>query len=200
MKKIIFLYLAIVSFALTFSSCSSTDDAENRVEAAKIVESRSNQDLLNDLYLACDGDVESLSRILQVTPSSIDRLRNGKTEATEKFEERTKTVAIYYYQNDRKFSLVQSALDDEYGWYDSILNFPSHHPWIFWSEVVILSLIFASILICPLLSIIFTSAIGVVFTEILIFLIAWIASLICKPDAMQDNFTNTINPTIEQVL
>ena len=192
--------MAIVSFALTFSSCSSTDDAENRVEAAKIVESRSNQDLLNDLYLACDGDVESLSRILQVTPSSIDRLRNGKTEATEKFEERTKTVAIYYYQNDRKFSLVQSALDDEYGWYDSILNFPSHHPWIFWSEVVILSLIFASILICPLLSIIFTSAIGVVFTEILIFLIAWIASLICKPDAMQDNFTNTINPTIEQVL
>lgn len=200
MKKIIFLYLVIVSFALTFNSCSSTDDAENRVEAAKIVESRSNQDLLNDLYLACDGDVESLSRILQVTPSSIDRLRNGKTEATEKFEERTKTVAIYYYQNDRKFSLVQSALDDEYGWYDSILNFPSHHPWIFWSEVVILALIFASILICPLLSIIFTSAIGVVFTEILIFLIAWIASLICTPNAMQDNFTNTINPTVEQVL
>lgn len=191
MKKIILLYMAIISFALTFSSCSSTDDAENRVEAAKIVESRSNQDLLNDLYLGCDGDVESLSRILQVTPSSIDRLRNGKTEATEKFEERTKTVAIYYYQNDRKFSLVQSALDDEYGWYDSILNFPSHHPWIFWTVNIILILVLAFL---------FIIAIWPILAEILIFLIAWIASLICAPDAMQDNFTNTINPTVEQVL
>lgn len=183
--------MAIISFALTFSSCSSTDDAENRVEAAKIVESRSNQDLLNDLYLGCDGDVESLSRILQVTPSSIDRLRNGKTEATEKFEERTKTVAIYYYQNDRKFSLVQSALDDEYGWYDSILNFPSHHPWVFWTVNIILILVLAFL---------FIIAIWPILAEILIFLIAWIASLICAPDAMQDNFTNTINPTVEQVL
>lgn len=191
MKKIILLYMAIISFALTFSSCSSTDDAENRVEAAKIVESRSNQDLLNDLYLGCDGDVESLSRILQVTPSSIDRLRNGKTEATEKFEERTKTVAIYYYQNDRKFSLVQSALDDEYGWYDSILNFPSHHPWVFWTVNIILILVLAFL---------FIIAIWPILAEILIFLIAWIASLICAPDAMQDNFTNTINPTVEQVL
>lgn len=191
MKKIILLYLAIISFALTFSSCSSTDDAENRVEAVKIVESRSSQDLLNDLYLACDGDVESLARILQVTPSSIERLRNGKTEATVKFEERTKTVATYYYQNDRKFSLVQSALDEEYGWYDSILNFPSHHPWIFWTINIILILVLAFL---------FVIVIWPILAEILIFLIAWIASLICAPGTMQDKFTDTINPTVEQVL
>lgn len=78
--KIIHLLLVVTLIVspVIFSSCSSSDEAENRIEAAKVVESRSNEDLLNDLYLASDGDIESLSRILQVTPSSINRLRNGK--------------------------------------------------------------------------------------------------------------------------
>ena len=182
-----------------FLCCSGSDEAENRIEAAKVVESRSCEDLLNDLYLASDGDIESLSRILQVTPSSIDRLRNGKTVATAKFEEKVKTVAIYYYQNDRKFSLLQSALDEEYGWYDSILNFPSHHPWIFWIVNIVLLLIFVSsiiLVIWPILLIAIWSSLA----EMLIFLIAWIVSLICAPNQMTDKFTNTINPTLEQVL
>ena len=197
--KHLLLVVTLIVSPVIFSSCSSSDEAENRIEAAKVVESRSNEDLLNDLYLASDGDIESLSRILQVTPSSIDRLRNGKTVATAKFEEKVKTVAIYYYQNDRKFSLLQSALDEEYGWYDSILNFPSHHPWIFWIVNIVLLLIFVSsiiLIIWPILLIAIWSSLA----EMLIFLIAWIVSLICAPNQMTDKFTNTINPTIEQVL
>ena len=197
--KHLLLVVTLIVSPIIFSSCSSSDEAENRIEAAKVVESRSNEDLLNDLYLASDGDIESLSRILQVTPSSIDRLRNGKTVATAKFEEKVKTVAIYYYQNDRKFSLLQSALDEEYGWYDSILNFPSHHPWIFWIVNIVLLLIFVSsiiLIIWPILLIAIWSSLA----EMLIFLIAWIVSLICAPNQMTDKFTNTINPTIEQVL
>ena len=197
-KRLLLVVTLIVS-PFILSSCSGSDEAENRIEAAKVVESRSNEDLLNDLYLASDGDIESLSRILQVTPSSINRLRNGKTVATAKFEEKVKTVAIYYYQNDRKFSLLQSALDEEYGWYDSILNFPSHHPWIFWIVNIVLLLIFVSsiiLIIWPILLIAIWSSLA----EMLIFLIAWIVSLICAPEQMPDNFTNSINPTIEQVL
>ena len=197
-KRLLLVVTLIVS-PFILSSCSGSDEAENRIEAAKVVESRSNEDLLNDLYLASDGDIESLSRILQVTPSSINRLRNGKTVATAKFEEKIKTVAIYYYQNDRKFSLLQSALDEEYGWYDSILNFPSHHPWIFWIVNIVLLLIFVSsiiLIIWPILLIAIWSSLA----EMLIFLIAWIVSLICAPNQMTDKFTNTINPTIEQVL
>ena len=197
--KHLLLVVTLIVSPIIFSSCSSSNEAENRIEAAKVVESRSNEDLLNDLYLASDGDIESLSRILQVTPSSINRLRNGKTIATAKFEEKVKTVAIYYYQNDRKFSLLQSALDEEYGWYDSILNFPSHHPWIFWIVNIVLLLIFVSsiiLIIWPILLIAIWSSLA----EMLIFLIAWIVSLICAPEQMPDNFTNSINPTIEQVL
>lgn len=197
-KRLLLVVTLIVS-PFILSSCSGSDEAENRIEAAKVVESRSNEDLLNDLYLASDGDIESLSRILQVTPSSINRLRNGKTVATAKFEEKVKTVAIYYYQNDRKFSLLQSALDEEYGWYDSILNFPSHHPWIFWIVNIILLLFFISPIIIPVWPIL-VIAIWSSLAEMLIFLIAWIVSLICAPNQMTDKFTNTINPTIEQVL
>lgn len=198
-KRLLLVVTLIVS-PFILSSCSGSDEAENRIEAAKVVESRSNEDLLNDLYLASDGDIESLSRILQVTPSSINRLRNGKTVATAKFEEKVKTVAIYYYQNDRKFSLLQSALDEEYGWYDSILNFPSHHPWIFWIVNIVLLLIFVSSIIIPVIWPILVIAIWSSLAEMLIFLIAWIVSLICAPNQMTDKFTNTINPTIEQVL
>ena len=198
-KRLLLVVTLIVS-PFILSSCSGSDEAENRIEAAKVVESRSNEDLLNDLYLASDGDIESLSRILQVTPSSINRLRNGKTVATAKFEEKVKTVAIYYYQNDRKFSLLQSALDEEYGWYDSILNFPSHHPWIFWIVNIVLLLIFVSPIIIPVIWPILVIAIWSILAEMLIFLIAWIVSLICPPNQMTDKFTNTINPTIEQVL
>ena len=198
-KRLLLVVTLIVS-PFILSSCSGSDEAENRIEAAKVVESRSNEDLLNDLYLASDGDIESLSRILQVTPSSINRLRNGKTVATAKFEEKVKTVAIYYYQNDRKFSLLQSALDEEYGWYDSILNFPSHHPWIFLIVNIVLLLIFVSPIIIPVIWPILVIAIWSILAEMLIFLIAWIVSLICAPNQMTDKFTNTINPTIEQVL
>ena len=198
--KHLLLVVTLIVSPIIFSSCSSSNEAENRIEAAKVVESRSNEDLLNDLYLASDGDIESLSRILQVTPSSINRLRNGKTVATAKFEEKVKTVAIYYYQNDRKFSLLQSALDEEYGWYDSILNFPSHHPWIFWIVNIVLLLIFVSSIIILVIWPILIIAIWSSLAEMLIFLIAWIVSLICAPNQMTDKFTNTINPTIEQVL
>ncbi len=189
--KYLLLVATLIVPPFLFLSCSASDEAENRIEAAKIVESRSSEDLLNDLYLASDGNIESLSRILQVTPSSINRLRNGKTVATAKFEEKVKTVAIYYYQNDRRFSLLQSALDDEYGWYDSVLNFPSHHPWIFWivNIVLLLILAFATLI-----------AIWPILVEMLIFLLAWAISLICAPGPISDNFTNSINPTIEQIL
>lgn len=186
-------YLKILfSFLLCFClfSCGK-DDSEKRIEYAKIVEGRPTQDLLNDLYVGSDGDVEAIARIMNVTPSSIERIRNGETEPTDEFDERVHEVVIYYMQNDQKFSKLQSILDPEYGWYDSILNFPSHHPWWFWGINIGLFLLLCWNLII-LLGFIYLA-------ELIIFLIAWIASLICSPDAIQDSYIDAINPTIEQV-
>ena len=189
-KKLYLLTFVLTSImSMTLTSCST--DADKRAEAAKVVEARSTQDLLNDLYLASDNDTESLARMLQVTPSSIERLRNGKSDPTVQFDEKVKTVSIYYYQNNRKYSLLRSTLDPEYGWYDSVLNFPSHHPFVFWGGniILLLALAFATLI-----------AIWPILAEMLIFLIAWLASLIFSPTAMEDKYVDTINPVVEQVL
>lgn len=184
--------LASVFALLIFASCSSKEEEmQKRIEVTKIVENRSAQELLNDLYIGSDGDMQSLCRMLNTTPSVVDRIRNGKTEATTKFEERIKEVAIYYSVNGQSFSKLQSVLDSEYGWYDSILNFPSHHPWWFWGINIIILLVLAFVWIV---------AIWPILVEMLIFLIAWIASLICVPSDMPDKYTNTINPVMEQVI
>lgn len=190
MKGKILLVLATLFAFLSLNSCS--DDSEKRKEAAEIVESRSTKELLNDLYLASDSDIEPLARILNATPSSIERVRKGETEATLEFSDRIKQASLYYLQNDRSFSKLQSILDPEYGWYDSVLNFPFHHPVWFYSIfiVLILILVFVDVIaIYPILVI------------MLIFFIAWIASSIWGgADPMSDIYINTINPVLEQII
>lgn len=187
MKKYLFIFLAVIT---CLSSCSLDNDEEKRVEYARIAESRSSQDLLNDLYIGSDGDVEAIARMLNVTPSSIARIRKGESEPTDQFEERINEVSVYYMQNGQEFSKLRAVIDSEYGWYDSVLNFPSHHPWWFWGINIVLLLLLAFVALI---------AIWPILIEMLIFLIAWLASLVCSPDAILDNYVDMINPTIEQV-
>ena len=189
MRKKFLIFLISILNVLAFSSCSN-GGADKRLEYARIVESRTCQDLLDDLYVGSDGDVEAMARIMNVTPSSIERIRKGETDPTDQFDERIREISIYYMQNDQSFSKLQSIIDPEYGWYDSVLNFPSHHPVWFWSINILLLLILAFAAII---------AIWPILIEMLIFLIAWLASLVCSPDAIKDTYVNSFNPTIEQI-
>lgn len=181
--------MVIILLSLQGCSYAETKEATRRVEYTQIVEKKSAIDAMNELYVAADGDIESLARILQTTPSVINRIRQGETLPTMDFEEKYKEILVYYNLNDRSFSKLQSALDDEYSWYNSVLNFPSHHPWWFWSIniVLILILAFEAIAILPIL------------LELLIFLIAWIFLLIYSPSPMEDRYTDSINPIMEQI-
>lgn len=186
------MLLLIVFISMGVQSCSSeSEKTVRRAEYTQIVEKKSAIDAMNELYVAADGDIESLARILQTTPSVINRIRQGETSPTQDFEGKFKEVLIYYNINNRSFSKLQSALDDEYGWYDSILNFPTHHPWWFWSINILLILILAFAALV---------AIWPILIELLIFLIAWIAMLVCSPDPMEDKYTDSINPVMEQIL
>ena len=194
-KKCNVNYLVVVLLMIIVplvQGCSNSEINETirRVEYTQIVEKKSAIDVMNELYIASDGEIESLARMLQTTPSVINRIRLGETNPTIDFEEKIKEVLVYYNLNERSFSKLQSALDDEYGWYDSVLNFPSHHPWWFWSINIILILLLAFIAVI---------AIWPILLELLIFLIAWIALLICSPNQMDDKYINSIDPTIEQI-
>ena len=182
-------------FILSLSSCSK-NESEKRIEYAKSVESRTTQDKLNDLYVGSDGDIEALARVLQVTPASIERLRKGETEPTQNFEERLTDASLYYFMNGQSFSKLQSILDEEYGWYDSVLNFPSHHPWWFWGVTIGLFLLTCCFFFPPAM---FLGGWGMII-ELLIFLVAWIMSFIFSPTSIEDKYVDTINPVIETIL
>lgn len=192
-SKILLLLIALLS--VTALPSYSNDDAEKRIEFAKIVESRSSQDLLNDLYVGSDADVEAIARIMNVTPSSIERIRTGETDPTVQFDERIREVSVFYMQNDQSFSKLQSVLDPEYGWYDAFLNAPSHHPWWFWGINIGL-LVLSACAFFPPASIV--GGLGLLL-ELLLYCVVWIAAWICSPDAVQDIYVDSINPTIEQV-
>ncbi len=190
-KNLKFLSLLILAI-LFFSSCSDeSKKTKHRIETAKIIETRSTRDLLNDLYIGCEGDVWSLSRMLGVTPSVIERLRTGETVPTEDFEKRVRDVSVYYAQNRRSYNKLRSILDEDWKWYDSVLHWPSLSPWSFWIVVVVLLLLlaFATLFaIWPILGI------------MLLFLISWIFSIVGSfSEQIEDSYTNTINPVIERL-
>ena len=187
------LLLSLMFMSLGLMSCSSDDvdeDAKRR-EFVQIVENRSAKDLLNDLYVGSDGDIQSLSRMLNVTPSSIERVRKGETEPTDKFDNRIKEVSIYYFQNEQSYSKLRSILDDEWGWYDTLWNLPNFYPYWFWGVTLVIFL-----LGCFLHGAILIGNV----VELVLMGVAWCFIYFATPDDMDDKYIETINPTIERVI
>jgi hypothetical protein len=164
------------------------------------VENRSAKDLLNDLYVGSDGDIQSLSRMFNVTPSSIERIRKGETEPTDKFDNRIKEVSIYYFQNEQSYSKLRSILDEEWSWYDSIWYFPSHRSKLFWGIVIGLILV---ILVCGMIEELESIALGTlcfIFIVTALYIFIWILLFFVSPEDVEDKYKETINPTIERVI
>lgn len=180
------LLLVVSAILLLTTSCKSED--EKRAEFTQIAQSRSTQELLEDLYVGSDGDVEAMARILNCTPSSIERIRKGETEATSQFEERVVDVSVYYYLNKQSFSILREQLDPSWKWYNSVLHSPKNHPFLFWSITIVLVIVAF-----------FVFGLSVVI-ELLLLLICWIISLFGHPKPMEDRYTDTFNPIIEQVI
>lgn len=197
--RIVLPFLIII---LGLTACSSNEEDENakRREFTQIVENKSAKDLLNDLYVGSDGDIQSLSRMLNVTPSSIERVRKGETEPTDKFDNRIKEVSIYYFQNEQSYSKLRSILDEEWSWYDSIWYFPSHRSKLFWGIVIGLILV---ILVCGMIEELESIGLGamcfiLIVTALYIFI--WILLFFVSPEDVEDKYKETINPTIERVI
>lgn len=195
------LSLLMGVIVVLMSSCgrSDIDEAKKRSEFAQIIDERSSKDVLNELYIASDGDSESLARILQVTPSSVERLRKGETYPTDEFQVRLKEVATYYAQHDKSFRELRSALDSEYKWYNFIKDWPLSHGWTILIILIIQILLsFIAIAVFGDEDFVFTSLIGIVNIGALLLwgscaLVSWFIS----PNVMSDSYKDNINPNIE---
>lgn len=174
----------------SLASCSDDRaiEAEKRVEFAQIVESRSNADLLNDLYIAADGDEQALSRMLQTTPSTIQRIRKGESEATPEFSARIREVMSYYLSVDKSYEEIRAKLDREYSWYDSVLDFPSRSPYWFWGLHIIVMLVFLFV---------FWPACFIFLVELILYLAVWFIASLATPKDVEDSYITAINPSQE---
>lgn len=205
----VLLLLAFVSLGM--QSCKSeVEEAARRVEFTQMVERKSAADAMNDLYVVADGDVEALARMLQATPSVINRIRRGETRPTQEFEEKYKEVLTYCYIHGRSFSKLRLALDDEYGWYDIIYYFPKHRPGWFWS--ILITLLFL-LFVAEILTIFVETEIQkkiivyviwgvgiIILLAGLLFLAARVFMLIETPAPVEDRFVEGINPILERFL
>jgi transcriptional regulator with XRE-family HTH domain len=197
MKKLALLIISISSLVFCVSSCSSSSSQERkRAEAAKIIQNKDCGDLLNDLYLAADGDEQSLARILNVTPSVINRVRNGETKPSIEFEDRIREVSVFYYVNAKNFYRLRSDLDPK--WkpiIDTIGHLPKYNPVLFW---FILLLLVGGIVFC--LKVWFYQSWKLFALAVAIYLFIWLLSVLFAPRAMNDPYVDTINPVVEQVI
>lgn len=197
LKTSFFLVFIMIVTVTCLCSCSKENkEQRKRAEATKIIEGRSCKDLLNDLYLSADGDEEALARVLNVTPSAIERLREGTTRPSSQFEDRVKDVAIYYQMNGKSFYRLRSNFDPK--WkpiIDTIGCLPKYNPVFYW---FILILLVGGVVFC--LTVWFYRTWPVFAISATVWILLWLLSLALSPSKMKDPYVDTINPAIEQVI
>lgn len=112
--------------------CALGCSNENQMSKKNEIENSSTQKLLKYLYEGSDGDLESLSRVLNVTSSELSGMIEENVNPSIQFRERIKEVSIYYSQNKESYARLCKKYDYEWKWYDSLIHWPALNPWSFW--------------------------------------------------------------------
>lgn len=230
MNKI--LLLGILFFSLFASSCSNyknyLEDEENKIEVGKIAASHNAKEMLDELCIVfeedCDDEHQTISRILNATPSTLERIRAEETLPTKAFEDSIIQIFTMYkilekespwYLPNYETIILRYEKDNECG---GIIDFIRYFPWR------VSLLVFILVVFCPISAVfimlssdsgsdsfvqadssVFWDLLGNLFdlniTFSLIALIvwgaAWFLSLFFSPDPIVDEFQNSTNIALE---
>lgn len=230
MNKI--LLLGILFFSLFASSCSNyknyLEDEENKIEVGKIAASHNAKEMLDELCIVfeedCDDEHQTISRILNATPSTLERIRAEETLPTKAFEDSIIQIFTMYkilekespwYLPNYETIILRYEKDNECG---GIIDFIRYFPWRVSLLVFILVVFFPISAVFIMLSSdsgsdSFVEADSSIFWELLenlfdlnmnlslIALIvwgaAWFLSLFFSPDPIVDEFQNSTNIALE---
>ena len=175
------------------------EEEKKRIEITKIIEGRDCAELVNDLYLASDGDDESIARILNVTPSVVNRIRTNETKASPMLEKNIRDVSVYFQLNGKNYMKLRSELDPKWKFIDTIGHLPSVHPILFW---VILILLIGCLAFALVIWFWFTWPyfLGTLLGYLVIIFLFWLLSAVFAPRTMDDPYVDSINPVVEQIL
>lgn len=230
MNKI--LLLGILFFSLFASSCSNyknyLEDEENKIEVGKIAASHNAKEMLDELCIVfeedCDDEHQTISRILNATPSTLERIRAEETLPTKAFEDSIIQIFTMYkilekespwYLPNYETIILRYEKDNECG---GIIDYIRYFPWRVSLLVFILVVFFPISAVFIMLSSdsgsdSFVEADSSIFWELLenlfdlnmnlslIALIvwgaAWFLSLFFSPDPIVDEFQNSTNIALE---
>ena len=184
--------LLAFSLVCLISSCGNNEE-KKRIEITKIIEGRDCAELVNDLYLASDGDDESIARILNVTPSVVNRIRTNETKASPMLEKNIRDVSVYFQLNGKNYMKLRSELDPKWKFIDTIGHLPSVHPILFWVILILLIGCLAFWFTWPYF-------LGTLLGYLVIIFLFWLLSAVFAPRTMDDPYVDSINPVVEQIL
>lgn len=128
MKNMVKKLLTVTFCIICALGCSN----EYQMSKKNEIENSSTQKLLKYLYEGSDGDLESLSRVLNVASSELSGMIEENVNPSIQFRERIKEVSIYYSQNKESYARLCKKYDYEWKWYDSLIHWPALNPWSFW--------------------------------------------------------------------
>lgn len=128
MKNMVKKLLTVTFCIICALGCSN----ENQMSKKNEIENSPTQKLLKYLYEGSDGDLESLSRVLNVTSSELSGMIEGNVIPSIQSRNRIKEVSIYYSQNKESYARLCKKYDYEWKWYDSLIHWPVLNPWSFW--------------------------------------------------------------------
>lgn len=226
MNKI--LLLGILFFSLFASSCSNyknyLEDEENKIEAGKIAASHNAKEMLDELCIVfeedCDDEHQTISRILNATPSTLERIRAEETLPTKAFEDSIIQIFTMYkilekespwFLPNYETIILRYEKDNECG---GIIDFIRYFPWRFSLLVSILVVLFPIWALITMLSSdsgseALVEADSSIFDDfgdlnkilslivLIVWGLAWFLSLFFSPDPIVDEFQNSTNIALE---
>lgn len=197
MKKLLLILFATLTMCLFTVSCRSKEKHIYRDEEFKKVQDYSTADCINYMYEGCTRkkDFNALSRILQASPSSLERIRNGETFPTKQFESTVRIVTHEYIRNGCSIYELRKSYND-LKWYE-----------MSYSKMVMISRIIDFILL-PLLLFVFagfsdesekSNNVGCTYALLIGAVVLWLIfmGLRVMPQKVSDNFTNQIDRSVE---
>lgn len=138
MKATLFFSI-LIGFAL-ITSCSNEE--LNISEKSLLIEkenSLTSQEKIRDLLLVTKGNYEQLACIFNCSPSSLKRLKDGDTFATQEAELEISKHYNYFIVNENSIDNFKADCIS-YKWYNHVKIFMSN--WWFWLGVIIILTIY----------------------------------------------------------
>lgn len=122
MKKILNL---IILFLLIFGfqSCQKVIKIENKEKIEQIIEEKTGNDILNDLFIATNGNEELIARMVETTPEKINNMRTKKIKIPKEMDKKIHEIYLFYINHGSSLKELRDEFDPQYNFKDKALDY-----------------------------------------------------------------------------